>query len=44
MLLLYEIGLKDSVKGLHQTIHFMRARIMSDWVMAASPKPGIFVE
>lgn len=25
-------------------IHFMRARNMSDWVSAASPQPGIFVE
>lgn len=35
---------QNSVKGLHQTIHFKRARIISDKVMAASPKPGIFVE
>lgn len=42
--LLPKIELKDSVKWLHQTIHFMMARIISDRVTAASPKSDVFVK
>lgn len=38
MSLPYEIWLKTSVNGFHQTIHFLKAKITSVWVMSTSPE------
>lgn len=38
MSLPYEIWLKTSVNGFHQTIHFLKAKITSVWVMTTSPE------